>query len=240
MDTVPLMVLSIILNIASASIALYIVYKIYRIYRLLKDKYLLLIVLGFLVLAIGSLVSMLSSTYVLVEERDSQGLYLEHMSNYTDHMPMHDHEKHPMTPMYPYGPMHHPWIHGEKSPSWKIISFSSPLYPLAYLLILLGIVGEFIEEKSLGAYYIFLSTGSILVLGSDILSLIILTVILVLSIEKRTFTIGCIGYILFLASHLLRAIAVIMGSPGVFLFGEILRPMGLVAIAVGVSVHGRE
>ena len=114
------------------------------------------------------------------------------------------------------------------------------MYPLAYLLILLGIVGEFIEEKNLGAYYMTISTGSILVLGSDILSSIILTAILVLSIEKKTFTIGCIGYILFLASHLLRAIAIIIGSPGVFLLGEILRPMGLVAIAVGVSIHGRE
>jgi len=114
MDTGPIMILSIILNIASATIALYIVYRIYRIYRLLKDKYLLLLVLGFLILAVGSLVSLLSSTYVLIEERDSYELYLEHISNYIDHMSIHDHEKHSMTPMYPYWPMHHPWIHGEK------------------------------------------------------------------------------------------------------------------------------
>ncbi len=180
MDTVPLMVLSIVLNAVSASIASYIVYRVYRIYRILRDKYLLLIVLGFLVLAIGSIVSILSSTYVIVEERYGQGLY----------------QKPFMTPMGPHGPVHHPWIHGERSSSWRIISYSSPLYPLAYLLILLGIIGEYIEEKSLRAYYISLSTGSFLVLVGDILSLVVLVAILVLSIEKKTFTMGCVGYII--------------------------------------------
>lgn len=103
----------------------------------------------------------------------------------------------------------------------------------------MGVLGEFIGEQGSREYYVVLLTGSVLLLGSDILSLIVLLAIITLSITRKSFTFGCIGYFFFLASHLLRTVAVITGSPGVFLVGEMMRPMGLVAIAVGVSIHGR-
>ncbi|MCD6487900.1 MAG: hypothetical protein J7K21_01570 [Desulfurococcales archaeon] len=227
-----ILVLAAGLNIVSFIVALYISMRVYRVYRLIGDQYLLIVSLGFLVLALGSVLTVITSFYALFVETGSTVFF--NSSHGGSQTPLH-------TPPHGMHDMHgrgwHPWIHGSSSFSGMLISYSSPLYTIAYMLILAGLLGETRAWSSREVAIIPIATMVMLV--SDLFSIGILTVITIHCMVGKRFTVGSLGYLLFLLAHIIRIMGTLVFSPTLFVLGELLRPLGLVVIAVGVGVYGK-
>ena len=225
-----------VLNTVSMAIALYIALKLWRIGTIIKDTALETVSIGYFVLAIGLMLSSIAAMLALAYPIHP-GIYGH--SHYFKSTSMHG--------MFHEPP---PWCGYKTGLSWSAILITSIVYPIAYLVILLGLRREHIPTSAsqaggategagfgAGSSYTYLFTlfpvlrpVTLLGIVSDVLSVVILFVIVlspfIASKETR------IGYLLLLVSHVFRLVSVITVQPYIFLLGELIRPLGLLAIGL--------
>ncbi len=129
---------------------------------------------------------------------------------------------------------HSPWPGDRFGVSWNLVLLASIFFPISYAVILLGLWGEYVrfgqgrEEKILG---LAVAPGLIVGMASDMVSAGLLVGIIILARKGG----GGVGpYIVFLASHLLRLVGEAVGTPPLFLAGEVLRPVALLIVLARV------
>ncbi len=205
-----------LLDALAAPLALLIAYKVFALHRLIGSRGLLLLGLGFSALSAALIFSGIAG-------------YLAYSEAQTTVEP-----EFPMGHGWMHG-MPHPWPAGEESVSWDLVSYAGLVFPLAYALILAGILVESVEVEepgSQGGVLALSATG--LLLGGDAFSISILSMITFNKLQYSRLDAGTIGYMVMLVSHILRLLAVVTGTAWLIALAEALRPSSLLAIVAGL------
>jgi len=105
------------------------------------------------------------------------------------------------------------------------------LYVLAYALIFIGLHKEFEKVERAPVQLILVQP---LLLG-DVASIFFLLLILWTIGTKSRFSIGSYGYLVMSVSHVLRYLAFSIGAIWLLLVAEVMRPLGLMFIALGLK-----
>ncbi len=227
--SITLYVLIALLNIASFVIAVYIAYKTWRVSRIIKDSALELVSLGYIILSIGLILSFTAATLSAINLLSS-----------TTTIPCpHYHEGwHTYSKWGYHEPP--PWSGYRSYWSWSTIMFTGIVYPIAYLLIFIGLRKEYLSVTSIeqvpgkeeGVASVLLSPIYLygLIGESASIALLFLTIYYVLKSDSSSW----IGYFALMISHVLRLVAILSDNPWIFLLGEIARPLGLIIIMLGL------
>lgn len=234
-----------VLSFISAAISVYIAYRLWRVGSLIGDRALEIVSIGYIALAVGLIVSFIASAVALAHPAPR----LWH--GYTHHA-----WRHEGSPHYGFGGGYPPpWCGYVFERSWVLVLASSIVYPVAYIIMLIGLRREHVESSGLSeplggasgsrALWSIASASplSLQALGfigaaglvGDAVSVVVL-ILINASLHTSSKTARA-GYLLLLSSHAIRLASIILGSPIVFLAGEAVRPLGL--LAIGLSLVGR-
>ncbi len=142
--------------------------------------------------------------------------------------------------------------------AWNIIGYSSIVYAVSYLLVLAGLLISRYKVVETNQDNLGVSTraplvaisiptvlgaaqpvihASYLLLAGDGLSLILLIGIVFLHCGYLR---GRLGYLLLLASHAFRLLAVFSVNPWILVIAELVRPLGLILIATALAEASRK
>lgn len=227
--SITLYILIALLNIVSFAIALYIAYKTWRISRIIKDSALEIVALGFIVLSIGLILSFIAATLSAINISYPSSTPCPHLYG----------EKHSYSKWGYHEPP--PWSGYRSYWSWSTIMFSGIVYPIAYLLIFVGLRKEYLSitgiEEEWGTKKGFVSTvlfSPIYLYGlvgeASSITLLFFIIYYVLKSNSSSW----LGYFALMISHVLRLVAILSDNPWIFLIGEIARPLGLIIIMLGL------
>ncbi len=231
-----------VIDAIALALTLYIVYVLLKLNKLLGMRSLMLVFVGYMVFSIGLGLSIASSMLVIF---------------YGPSQP----RGHPTLVLGAYGRGPLP---GEELAlrigftAWNILGYSSIVYAISYLLVLSGLIlsrykalgYKDVEEKSsrtsilatmtpitvLEAAQPIVQSSYLLIIG-DSISLIALASIVLFHCGYLR---GRLGYLLLLASHAIRLLAVIATSPWILVAAELVRPFGLILIATALVGASRK
>ncbi len=217
------------LDVLAALVALYIFYRLILVYLKLQ-------LTGFLVLSLGF--SVLFFSFMV-----SAGYYLNAYYDYQSmiaYMPEWMRQMHGEM-MREMGMMPAHWPHmmgmfqtGPSSTSWFVVHL---LFISSYLLILAGILSSRLSVTESQENKLLLLGFMPLVFSVNTIAVILLAVIIAVihEMNRDRIPIVVVGYILLLFSHILESLASGTSILWVLVLSEILRPLALLSIAVGVG-----